>query len=250
MSNEVTTPPAAMAALAVQQGLPVETIERMWALQVAYEVREAEKAYNVAFAAFRADNLIIPKTLRVDRGKAGSFTQAEYDQVCSRLSPALAKHGFGFSHDQKFGSRKWTTDGVENDIAWVWVTCWLKHSAGHAESVQLEGPPGDLSANTPVQNMQTTASYLKRQSLLAITGTATGGEDDESKMRGAAKDGHAGSEDYEALINEGRSKAMEGMPALTAWWGGLSSKERADLNKDFGSLRRAASTADRGVDHA
>ena len=53
-------------------------------------------------------------------------------------------------------------------------------------SAELEGPPGELSVNTPTQNMQTTASYLKRQSLLAITGTATGGEDDEAKMR---KDG-------------------------------------------------------------
>lgn len=237
--------PAALMLRALNQGADLDKVEKMLDLQERWERREAEKAFRDAFAAFRGENIIIPKTKHVDRGRGGSFDQAEYDEVCSRLSPALSRHGFSFRHDQKFGHRRIVTEGVENDIGWVWVTCYLEHRLGHTERLELEGPPGDLPVNTPTQNMQTTASYLKRQSLLAITGTATGGEDDEARMRqrqnAASTEGEP--EDEQAL-KAGRDAAMEGMQALTKWWGGLSAKERGRLQKDFGGLRKTAAAAD------
>lgn len=241
--------PASMMLAAMARGASLEQVEKMMDLQERWEKREAEKAFRDSFATFRGMNVIIPKTKYVDRGRAGSFHQAEYDEVCRRLSPALSSHGFSFRHDQKFGSRKWTTDGAENDIAWVFVTCFLEHKAGHAESLTLEGPPGDLSANTATQNMQATASYLKRQSLLSITGTATGAEDDESRMRDDTKRGAEGdhSDAVDILCSAGRDAAMNGMKSLTTWWGGLTARQRSDLNGDFPALRKAAQVADKGA---
>lgn len=175
--------PMSMMLAAQRQGASLADVREMMAIHREMKADEAREIFRADFAAFRGENVIIPKTKHVDRGRGGSFDQAEYDEVCRRLSPALSRHGFSFRHDQKFGLRRKMTEGVENDVGWVWVTCHLEHRNGHAERLELEGPPGDLSVNTPTQNMQTTASYLKRQSLLAITGTATGGEDDEAKMR-------------------------------------------------------------------
>lgn len=237
--------PAGMMMAALQSGATLEQFEKMMDLQVRWEKREAEKAFREDFAAFRGKNIIIPKTKHVDRGRAGSFVQAEYDEVCRRLSPALSEFGFSFRHDQKFSVRRIMTDGLENDVGWVWVTCHLEHRKGHSEALELEGPPGDLSANTPTQNMQATASYLKRQSLLAITGTATGGEDDEAKMRNRQTEGagdDAGQDDD--LLAAGRDAAMNGMKPLTEWWGGLDAKQRGRLQKDFAGMRRAAQEAD------
>ena len=236
--------PAGMMMAALSNGATPEQFEKMMDLQERWEKREAEKAFREDFAAFRGENIIIPKTKHVDRGRGGSFDQAEYDQVTGRLSPALSRHGFGFRHDQKFGLKRFMTDGVESDVGWVWVTCHLEHRKGHAEKLELEGPPGDLSVNTPTQNMQTTASYLKRQSLLAITGTATGGEDDETKMR-KGQGGEPTSPDEQAL-QAGRDAAMQGMAALTKWWGGLTAKQRNEMGKDFAAMRKAAQVADGG----
>lgn len=180
--------PMSMMLAAQRQGASLADVREMMAIHREMKADEARETFRADFAAFRGENIIIPKTKHVDRGRGGSFDQAEYDEVCCRLSPALSRHGFSFRHDQKFGLRRVMTDGAENDIGWVWVTCHLEHRKGHAERLELEGPPGELSVNTPTQNMQTTASYLKRQSLLAITGTATGGEDDEAKMRREAGD--------------------------------------------------------------
>lgn len=242
------TSPAGMMLAAMSRGASLEQVEKMMDLQERWEKREAEKDFRDSFAAFRGENIIIPKTKFVDRGRAGSFSQAEYDEVCTRLSPALSKHGFSFRHDQKFGSRRWMTDGVENDTPWVYVTCYLEHKSGHSEVLELDGPPGELSANTPVQNMQVTASFFKRQSLLAITGTATGGEDDENRMRKSdGGDQNVDAGQFDELITAGRNASMEGMQALTAWWAKLDAKQQKELSADFGEMRKAARLADQKV---
>jgi hypothetical protein len=233
--------PMAMMLAAQRQGASLADVREMMAIHREMKADAAREAFSEAFAAFRGENIIIPKSKEVDRGKAGSFMQAEYDQVCQRLSPALSRHGFGFRHDQKFGLKK--IEGVDGAEPWVWVTCFLEHRNGHSKQLDLEGPPGDLHANNPVQNMQATASFLKRVSLLAITGTATGGEDDETKLRKPTSDSGDDSQDADAL-QAGRDAAMNGMKELTAWWGALDPKVRTRLNTEFGKLRKAAKAAD------
>ena len=196
--------PADLLEIAMQSSTPdIERLERLMAMNLQYaeqqeknRLRDAMLAFREDFAGFTGENIVIPKTLFVERGKAGSFDQAEYDRVCGMLSPALSKHGFGYRHDQKFTSKPWKgEDGIERDIAWVVVTCFLEHRKGHSETLTLEGPPGDLHANTMVQNMQATASFCKRQSLLAITGTPTGGEDSEAALRKRAAGAAINAED-------------------------------------------------------
>jgi hypothetical protein len=254
---------------AIRAGATPDQLERLLELQVRADnhklemMREKRRmdeedrkaagvlAFRHDFAAFRGENVIIPKSKFVDRGKAGSFHQAEYGAVMQMLSPALSKHGFSLRHNEVFGSKLWTTDGVQNDIPWVYVTCFLEHRDGHSESLSLEGPPGELSANTPVQNMQATGSYLKRQSALAITGTATADEDDENRLGGKAKHreqgviSNAGDPiENEALIHAGRDASMGGMKTLTAWWSALTEQQRARLTTEFGEMRKAARLAD------
>jgi hypothetical protein len=187
----VVVTPADLLRIAMEtDSKDLDRLERLMAMDERYRemlerdrVRDARLASKRDFAAFKGENIVIPKGKEVDRGKAGKFMQAEFDDVCQRLAPALSRHGFGFRYDQRFGDKRRMHEGVESDAAWVWVTCFLEHAEGHTETLELEGPIGDLFANTPVQNMQATASYLKRVSLLAITGTPTGGEDDEARLR-------------------------------------------------------------------
>jgi hypothetical protein len=224
--------------------------ERFLEMQERERQRQAELAHRRDFAAFRGENVIIPRTKSVDRGRGGSFMQAEFETVCRLLSPALSKHGFGFRHDMRFGTKNWPTPEDPNAVCgWVWVTCYLQHREGFVEKLELEGPPDNQSVNNPVQNMQSTASYLKRQSLLAITGTATGGEDDESGMKRPAQDNEKRGE-FEELLAAGQTASIDGSKALTDWWGTLNNKQRTLMNREFGKLRKDAAANDRPVDHS
>ncbi len=248
---------------AIHMGATADQLERLLELQVRAEnhklemMREKRRmdeedrklaallSFRRDFAAFRGENVIIPKSKFVDRGRAGSFYQADFGVAMTMLSPALSKHGFSLRHDEVFGAKKWTTDGVDNDIPWVYVTCFLEHCQGHRECLSLEGPPGDMSANTPIQNMQVTGSYLKRQSALAITGTATADEDNENKLKRKTDEPTGQDADARAeLVQAGNDAAMTGMVALTAWWGKLTAGQQNNLSADFGVMRKAARIAD------
>ena len=225
--------------------------------------RDATLSFRRDFAAFRGENIVVAKTTRVDRGKAGSFMQAELHAIAGLLSPALSKHGFSFRHDQRFGTKDFPADGSNAAFPagsmvpepWVYVTCFLEHSDGHSERLDLDGPPDNGTANGLIQNMQSSASMLKRLSLNAITGTATGGEDDENGLRrkatrrepdgGADEAGQA--DECETMLDAGRAEAMKGMKSLTAWWGALTAKQRTTMNSEFGGLRRCAAQADGGA---
>lgn len=245
--------PADLLRIAMESGdKDIDRLERLMTMDLRYrELQEVDRqraaklAFDAGLANFRGENIIIPKSKHVDRAAGGSFMQAEYDQACSRLSPALSKHGFSFRHKMTFGAKRIVIDGVEQDVPWVWVVCLLTHKAGHTDELALEGPPGDAKANSPVQNMQVTASYLKRQSLLAITGTATGGEDDESRMR-QSEQSTAKAAQNDDLRRAGQAAAQSGMASLTGWWGSLTDKQRADMSKDFGAMRKDARAVDEG----
>lgn len=259
--------PTDVLRVAYERGAPFEELAKLLELQDRYlqmqereRARQAELAYASDFAGFRGENIIVPRTKYVDRGKAGSFMQAEYHMVADMLSPALSKHGFSFSHDMVFGVRRWLAplredgDPVEHDTGWVTVTCILQHRLGHKTTLTLEGPQGDAHANTPVQNMQVTGSFLKRQSLLAITGTATGGEDDEAQLRARGKRdrdysdaGQRPPKDSGAarMIEAGEEAATLGTATLVAWWNKLKPFEREAVgHANFGKMKRAAAQFD------
>ncbi len=269
--------PLSVIEHAIRSGASADQLERLLELQVRADnhhlelMREkrrmdeedrklaAKLAFEGALNQLRQHNVIVPKTKEVvqrarNGGDGPRFMQSEFDVVCRMLSPALHACGLSFRHDMRFGTKEWRADGSDPSVPagtaitlpWVYVTCYLTHKDGHSEHLELEGPADSSGAKNPLQEMQSTASYLKRQSLLAITGTATGGEDDENKLKSKGKVGaHQQDTDaLEALLAIGRDESLKGMASLTAWWGGLTSKQRADLSPDFPALRRAAQSAD------
>lgn len=226
----------------------------------------AKLAFDAAMSKLRGHNVIIPKTKEVVQTARGGgpgprFWQSEYDVVCQMLSPALADCGLGFRHDMQFGQREWKADGSNPDIPagtlifipWVTVTCHLTHRDGHTETLTLEGPPDSSGSKNPLQEMQSSASYLKRQSLLAITGTATGGEDNENGMgaklpKAQRREPDADSQVVlDALREVGQEKATQGMKVLTDWWASLQEAQRKLLTPEFGAMRQAARQFDQGA---
>jgi hypothetical protein len=264
--------PSDILALAMQTGdKDVERLERLMGMEIRYReqqaidrqrerewaeqdrIRDGILAFAEDFAKFRGENIIVPLTKHVDRAAAGSFEQAEYHRVAGMLSPALSKYGYGFWHDPKFVVRRIANiEGVERDMPWVEVTCYLEHRKGHSKSIFLEGPAGELRGNTLVQNQQATASFFKRQTLLAITGTATGGEDDEAKLGVRESAGDAATDaptDIDAgqkitLRNAGEAAAQGGIASLTAWWAKLGPREQKDMSSHFSAMRKTARSAD------
>lgn len=166
--------PAALLTMAVQSGAPIEQMKELMAMQIAWERREAEKAFHKAFAAFKAEAVQIIKGKKITDGPLKGRFHAELSDAVNAATPALSKHGL---------STSWRLTKDERD--WMEVTCTLSHEAGHSESVSMGGAPDTGPGRNAIQARGSVKTYLERYTLTAILGLAAQDADDDGVAAGA-----------------------------------------------------------------
>lgn len=162
--------PMAMAIAALQSGMSPEQIGQMMDLQDRYNATQAKKAYDEAFAAFKAESVTIIRGKPRSDGPLKNQKYAELHDVVNAVTPALSKHGLS-------SSWKLTKDGKD----WMEITCYLRHVGGHQESVSMGGPPDNGPGRNAIQSRASTKTYLERYTLKAITGLSE--QDDDTDGR-------------------------------------------------------------------
>lgn len=217
--------PMGMMLAAMSQGASLEQVEKMMDLQDRWERKEAEKSYNAAFAAFKAEAVRIIKGRKVTDGPLRGKEYAELHDVVDAVTPALSRHGL---------STAWKL--TKDEPQWIEVTCTLKHTSGHSETVSMGGPPDAGGAKNALQARASTKSYLERYTLKAICGVAEGGDDSDGNPPPVAVPLE--------LVAAAREAAMSGWAALSKHIKGLSPADRAALEPESYALKKAAKAAD------
>ncbi|MEK6418459.1 MAG: ERF family protein [Burkholderia gladioli] len=177
--HAVTAPsatPADLLRIAVESGADLDRLEKLMGLQERWEAKEAKRAYDQAFAAFKAEAVVILKGRKVTDGPLKGKSYAELHDIVNAVTPALSKHGLS-------SSWKLTRD----DKDWMEVTCFLRHTSGHEEYVSMGGPPDAGGAKNAIQARASTKTYLERYTLKAITGLSEQ-EDDNDGNGSKARD--------------------------------------------------------------
>jgi hypothetical protein len=160
--------PMGMMMAAVKQGIPLDQIKEMMAIQREWEADEARKAFNEAFAAFKAEAVEVIKRKQVDFPSKGGRTQykhAELSDVVEAVGPALSRHGFSWS---------WTPEQKGSRIH---ITCTLLHRLGHEKSVTMDAPADESGGKNTIQAIISTTTYLERHTLKAVCGISEKGDD-------------------------------------------------------------------------
>ena len=191
--------PMGMMMAAMQQGASLDQVEKMMDLQERWEQREAEKTFNDALAAFKAEAVEIIKRRTVDFNTAKGRTHykhAELSDVVEAVGPALSKHGFAWN---------WKT---EQDNSIIRVTCTLKHRQGHSDSVSLQAAPDQSGNKNSIQAIASTVTYLQRHTLKAITGVSEKGDDNDGQ--GASEQESADLRD-ELISQIAQADSLEGL---------------------------------------
>ena len=192
------TSPAAIMMNALERGADLSQIERMMNLQQQWLRQEAEKAYNLALADFKAENIKIAKNKLVDfetRTGRTTYMHAELAQVVDAVGPALSRHGFGWS---------WKP---EQSNGLIRVSCILRHRLGHQESVTLEARADESGGKNAIQAIVSTTTYLSRHTLKLITGTAESGEDDDG-AEGSREASPTVLEQWQAKVKTTKTRAQ------------------------------------------
>lgn len=164
----VPSTPNQLLELAVRSGASVDQLERLMAMNVAWEKWEAEKASNKAFAAFKAEAIRILKTKKITDGPLKGKSHAELAEIVAAVSPALSQHGLSLS---------WRLSKDERD--WMEVTCVLAHCDGHSTSTSMGGAPDTGPGRNAIQARGSTKTYLERYTATALLGLAAAEDDND-----------------------------------------------------------------------
>lgn len=162
----VDNSPVSVMLRAINSGASLEQVEKMMDLQDRWDKAQAKKAYDTAFAAFKAEAVTIIKGKTVTDGPLKGKSYDELHDVVNAVTPALSKHGL---------SSWWRL--TKDEPAWMEVTCYLRHVSGHEESVSMGGPPDAGGAKNPIQARASTKTYLERYTLKGITGLSSQNDD-------------------------------------------------------------------------
>lgn len=159
--------------------IPIETVERLFAL---HREELAGQARQLFFAAFhRVRSRMRPVTKRATNTQTSS-NYARVEEIQRMLDPLLAEEGFSYSVS--------TVEPVVDDTMRVCLT--LRHVGGHEERHYLDAPvddkgPKGAPTKTRLHGMGSTLTYCGRQLLTQVFGVMLT-KDDDGNAGGASEE--------------------------------------------------------------
>ncbi len=162
-----------MITKAIEQNLPVETMERVLAMRTQLKAEWAKERFDHAMAECQGEIPVIEKSKQARDETKGKdlYRYAPLEAIVKVAGPVIAKHGFSYSFKTENG-----TDRVK-------ASCVVKHVDGHSEESVMET---SLCTKTPImsdpQQIAATVTFNKRYAFMNAFGITTGGEDDESAL--------------------------------------------------------------------
>lgn len=169
--------PDSLIATAVQRGDSIEVLAKLMDLKDRYDAKVSLAAFNAAFAAFKAEAVVLIRNKLIADGPLKGKKHAELSDAVNAATPALSKHGLSVS---------WKLTKDERD--WMEVTCTVRHVGGYSESVSMGGAPDTGPGRNAIQARGSVKTYLERYTYTAILGLAAQDADDDG-AGGAEPDG-------------------------------------------------------------
>lgn len=170
--TEVSANPSVegLISQALAQKVPVETLERLFALRKEVRAEEAREAFVEAMSQFQSVCPIIEKTKKVlnKDGVSVRYTFAPIDAIAEQIQKPLGDNGLAY---------KWV---VENKPGFINATCIVYHKLGHSEQSSFEVPIDTEGYMTAPQKYASALTFAKRYSLLNALGISTGDEDTDA----------------------------------------------------------------------
>ena len=166
--------PQNLIALAIQQGTPVEGLEKLMDLQDRWDKKQAKIAFDEAMASFQGECPIIKKTREVptSTGKI-AYKYAPIDAIVSQVRSTIEKYGLSYAIQ---------TETLEGKVK---STCIVKHKLGHSESSSMEIPLGQKTGvMSDSQVVAAALTFAKRYSFCNAFGIMTGDDDNEQMIQG------------------------------------------------------------------
>ncbi len=164
---------ATMLERAVAAGAPLETIEKLMDFQDRADEKAARLEFNIAMSEFQPP--VIKKTKRV-KFSTTDYMHETLAEIDRSVRPLLQPLGLSYH---------WNATSKPNEP--IVVTCIVTHKEGHHEETTLMGPPDETGSKNKIQQITSTITMLKRQTVKLILGLSE--EEDPDEDDGKASGG-------------------------------------------------------------
>ena len=159
--------PDRLLMLALQNQVPVETIERLVGLVERAQAKRAERAYFAAIAQFQNECPQIPKSstakIATRTGGGYAYHYAELDEIAGTIRPHLHANGLSYTWDSS----------VSENGAMLTCVCTVRHAEGHSVSASFAVPTATSSAMSEQQRYAAALTFAQRKSLVQALGLVT-----------------------------------------------------------------------------
>lgn len=162
--------PEFFITMAIQRGLPVETMERLLVMRDKIKAEQAKEAFVEAMATFQGDCPVVTKD-KVVMNKGGNGVRYKYaplDSIVEQVRPVLARNGLSF-----------TVDAIQEQ-GFVTAVCKVTHKLGHSETSSFKVPIDTDSYMSSPQRFAAALTFAKRYAFCNALGILTGDEDNDA----------------------------------------------------------------------
>lgn len=156
---------------AVDQGAPIETLERIAAMIEKANAQAAKQEYLAALARFQEEMPVIKKQKQVkNRDGSKRFDYAPIEDIMPIARPFLAKNDLSVT----------TGCRVEDDK--LIATCFVHHVGGHTEEREFPVPIEASQFMSAPQSYAAASTFAERYATRQALGIVTAGDDNESRL--------------------------------------------------------------------
>lgn len=162
--------PENLIRLAIEQKVPVETLERLLVMRTQLKAEDARSAFYGALAAFQRACPTIPKNRVVFNrdNKTVRYRYASFEDIVQAIGPQLEANGLSYRFDSELAQGKYT------------CKCVITHLEGHSEASGFTVPIEASGNMNAIQEHGAAATYAKRYALCNALGILTGDEDTDA----------------------------------------------------------------------
>lgn len=164
-----TTEPMQLIVQAMDKGLSIETMEKLFAMQERWEAKRSEKAFFEAITDFQIKCPDLRKTKKVSFGQT-NYSFAPLSDIDRQIRQLL--HDCGLS-------KRWE---IQDNSEKIKVTCIITHVDGHSERTSMESIADTSGSKNPIQARGSAIEYMKRYTLIASLGITTADSDIDGRL--------------------------------------------------------------------
>lgn len=163
---------------AIAGNVPVETLERLFALRKEVKAERAKEAFVVALGAFQGASTVIQKTKKVlnKDGRTVRYAFAPLEAIVEQIKKPLMDNKLSYSWD------------VQHQNGHMIVTAKITHALGHFDTSTFEIPIDTEGYMTAPQKYASAQTFAKRYTLCNALGISTGDEDTDATDVGKESD--------------------------------------------------------------